>query len=98
MPFSRFKTQYQPEQLAKMIEAFELVWPQASSASGGLDENGMERLRTRLANYIVACASQGEFDPEKLAAFAIRAFADSKLYNIVADRAPLEAGQSKIPT
>ena len=66
MPFSHVGNSYQPEQLDKLTEAFNLVWPQVVLANGTATDIELERIRHRLANFIVACASQGEFEPEKL--------------------------------
>lgn len=74
MPFSHVRNSYQPEQLDKLTEAFNLVWPQVVLANGTATDIELERIRHRLANFIVACASQGEFEPEKLRGTALRAF------------------------
>jgi SpoU rRNA methylase family enzyme len=66
MPFSHVANSYQPEQLDKLTEAFNLVWPQVVLANGTATDIELERIRHRLANFIVACASRGEFEPEKL--------------------------------
>ena len=74
MPFSHVANSYQPEQLDKLTEAFNLVWPQVVLANGTATDIELERIRHRLANFIVACASLGEFEPEKLRETALRAF------------------------
>jgi hypothetical protein len=74
MPFSHVRDQYQPEQIAQLTEAFERAWPQVALVNGAGIPVELELLRQRLANYIMACASQGDFDPEKLAEQAVRAF------------------------
>ena len=74
MPFSHVANSYQPEQLDKLTEAFNLVWPQVVLAKGTATDIELERLRHRLANFIVACASRGECEPEKLRQTAFRAF------------------------
>jgi hypothetical protein len=53
---------------------FNLVWPQVVLANGTATNIELERIRYRLANFIVACASRGEFEPEKLRETALRAF------------------------
>ena len=73
MPFSHVRNSYQPEQLNKVTEAFDLAWPQIMLADPATDLQ-LEQLRQRLANFIVACACRGEFEPEKLAQTALRAF------------------------
>ena len=74
MPFRHVINDYQPEQLAKLTEAFNLVWPEILANSAGT-EIQIERLRQQVANFIIACASSGgEFDTEKLRATALRAF------------------------
>ena len=45
------------------------------SAYGAPTDIQLEQLRQRLANFIVACACRGEFEPEKLVQTALRAFA-----------------------
>ena len=74
MPFSHVANSYQPEQLDKLTEAFNLVWPQVVLANGTATDIELERIRHRLDNFIVACASLGEFEPEKLRGTALRAF------------------------
>jgi len=73
MPFSHVANSYQPEQLDKLTEAFNLVWPHVL-ANGTATDIELELMRRRLANFIVACASLGEFEPEKLRETALRAF------------------------
>ena len=41
MPFRHVKDSYQPEQLNKLTEAFDLVWPQIMPANGAATESGM---------------------------------------------------------
>jgi hypothetical protein len=74
MPFSHVSDSYQPEQLKKLTEAFNLVWPQIMLDYGAATDIQLEALRTRLANFIIACACLGEFEPEKLRETALRAF------------------------
>ena len=74
MPFSHVANSYQPEQLVKLTEAFDLVWPKVVLANGAATDIQLDRIRNRLANFIVACASLGEFEPEKLSETAFRAF------------------------
>jgi len=75
MPFSHVKNEYQPEELTKLTEAFNLVWPEIILANGADTESQIESLRQRVANFIIACASGGEgFEPEKLRATTLRAF------------------------
>jgi hypothetical protein len=73
MPFSHIKTDYQPEQLAQMTEAFHLAWPSISRANGAFLQADIDRLRERLADFILGCARQGEFNPETLKDRALRA-------------------------
>ena len=74
MPFSHVSNSYQPEQLKKLTEAFDLAWPQIMLAHSAATDIQLEQLRQRLANFIVACACRGEFEPEKLVQTALRAF------------------------
>ena len=74
MPFSHVANSYQPEQLDKLTDAFNLVWPQVVLANGTATDIELELISHRLANFIVACASLGEFEPEKLRETALRAF------------------------
>ena len=71
MPFNHVASSYQPEQLVKLAKAFDLVWPEVMQAKGAATDIQLDRLRKRLAN---ACACLGEFEPEKLAQTALRAF------------------------
>jgi hypothetical protein len=72
MPFRHVKDSYQPEQLNKLTAAFDLVWPRIMPANAAATE--LDWLHERLANFIIACASQGQFEPEKLRQSALRAF------------------------
>ena len=72
MPFRHVKDSYQPEQLAKLAEAFDLVWLQIAPPNQEAAE--LEWLRDRLANFLIACACLGEFEPDKLSQTALRAF------------------------
>ena len=74
MPFSHVRHSYQPEQLANLTEAFNLAWPQIMPANCAATDIELEGLRQRLANFMVACASRGEFDPARLRDTAFRAF------------------------
>jgi hypothetical protein len=73
MPFSHVASEYQPEQLAKLTAAFDQAWPRILLTNGANTPAQLEWLRKRLANYILACASRGEFDPDKLSTMAVRA-------------------------
>jgi hypothetical protein len=73
MPFDHVRSSYQPVQLAKLTEAFDLVWPEVRPDVATGDQ--LDQLRHRLANFLVACASRGEFEPERLRSTALRAFA-----------------------
>ena len=74
MPFGHVAPAFQPEQLDNLTEAFNLVWPQIMLANRAATDIELEGLRQRLANFIVACASRGEFDPARLRDTAFRAF------------------------
>lgn len=73
MPFSHVAPVFQPEQIAKLTAAFDQAWLQLSFAHRTNTPLELEWLRRRLANYLLACASGGEFDPDKLAEQALRA-------------------------
>jgi hypothetical protein len=64
MPFSQVASNFQPEQLTKMTAAFARAWPRVCHSANSPSE--LKWLQKRLANYILACASGGEFDPDKL--------------------------------
>jgi hypothetical protein len=59
MPFSHVANSYQPEQLVKLAKAFDLVWPQVMRANGTATDIELERIRHRLANFIVARHCRG---------------------------------------
>ena len=80
MPFRQVSNSYQPDQLNKLSQAFELVWPHIVDKYGAATDVQLESLRTRLANFIVACACHGELDPDRLRQTALRAF-NGKLEN-----------------
>ena len=73
MFFDHVRSSYQPEQLAKLTEAFDQIWPEVRPEAATADQ--LDQLRQRLANFMVACASRGEFEPERLRSTALRAFA-----------------------
>ena len=73
MPFSHVPPVFQPEQLVRLTAAFDQAWPQLSFAHRADTPLELEWLRRRLANYLLACASRGEFDPDKLTEQALRA-------------------------
>jgi hypothetical protein len=81
MPFSHVANSYQPGQLVKLAKAFDLVWPEIMLANGAVTDIQLDRLRKRLANFIVACASLGEFEPENLRETAFRAFLNRRAYD-----------------
>ena len=58
MPFRHVAPAFQPEQLANLTEAFNLAWPQIMLANRAAPDIELDRLRQRLANFIVACASR----------------------------------------
>jgi hypothetical protein len=73
MPFSQVASHFEPEQLAQLSAAFDEVWPRVLLANASGPKGQAEWLRKRLANYLLACASNGEFNPDKLTEQAIRA-------------------------
>ena len=74
MPFRHVQNDYQPEQIVQMTEALNLAWPQVLLANGASTPSQLDLLKQRLANFIIASASQGEFNPETLKEAAVRAF------------------------
>ena len=74
MPFRQVQNDYQPEQIVQMTEALNLAWPQVLFANDSSTPSQLDLLKQRLANFIIACASQGEFNPEALKEAAVRAF------------------------
>jgi hypothetical protein len=54
MPLSQFRSHYKPDQHAKLVEAFNLVWPQVMLAKPVANTAQLEWLRERLENFIVA--------------------------------------------
>jgi hypothetical protein len=73
MPFRDFAPHFQPEQLDKLNAAFEAAWPQL--LLDGIPKTPLEprQLKQKLAHHILASASTGVFDPEKLKEAALRA-------------------------
>ena len=53
MPFSHVRNSYQPEQLQKLNEAFDLALCQIMLAHSAASDIQLEQLRQRLANFIV---------------------------------------------
>jgi len=73
MPFSAVKDEFQPEELAKLTDAFHLAWPEVLIARGASTPAQLGWLRQTLAGYIIASARLGEFDPVKLKKEAVAA-------------------------
>lgn len=73
MPFCDVAASYQPEQLTKLTDAFNRAWPTLYFANRLDNAVQSAWLRKRLADYILACASRGECDPDKLAEKALQA-------------------------
>ena len=73
MPFSHVRDEFQPEELAKLTDAFNLAWPEVLLARGAGTRPQLAWLKQTLAHYLIACARLGEFDPEKLKAEAVSA-------------------------
>jgi hypothetical protein len=78
-PFSHAAFDYQPKQtLAKHTVAFDQAWPRVFLANGASTHAQLERLRQRLADYLLSSASQGESDPDILTEQAVRALVKRK--------------------
>ena len=72
MPFSHVRDEFQPEELAKLTEAFNLAWPEGWRG-GASTQPQLGWLKQTLAHYLIACARLGEFDPVKLKEEAVAA-------------------------
>jgi hypothetical protein len=73
MPFRDFAPHFQPEQLDKLNAAFEAAWPQLLFDDIPRTHLELRQLKQKLAHHILASASTGVFDPEKLKEAALRA-------------------------
>src|SRR5215210_2502569 len=73
MPFRDVATHFEPEQLDKLTAAFDTAWPQLLLAIKPETHLKERLLRQRLAHYILATASTGQFQPEILTEQALRA-------------------------
>jgi hypothetical protein len=73
MPFREFAPYFLPEQLDKLNAAFEAAWPQLLFDDIPKTRLELRQLKQKLAHHILASASTGVFDPEKLKEAALRA-------------------------
>jgi hypothetical protein len=73
VPFRDVSNHFQPEQLDNLTAAFDAVWRQLLFAETAKTPLELKLLRQRLAYHILASASTGQFDPEKLTEQALRA-------------------------
>jgi len=73
MPFREFAPYFQPEQLDTLNAAFEAAWPQLLFDDIPKTPLELRQLKQKLAHHILASASTGVFDPEKLKEAALRA-------------------------
>ena len=73
MPFRDFALHFQPEQLDKLNAAFKAAWPQLLFEDIPKTPLELRQLKQKLAHHILASASTGVFDPEKLKEAALRA-------------------------
>ena len=73
MPFRDFASHFQPEQLDNLNTAFKAAWPQLLFEDIPKTPLELRQLKQKLAHHILASASTGVFDPEKLKEAALRA-------------------------
>ena len=73
MPFRDFASHFQPEQLDNLNIAFKAAWPQLLFEDIPKTPLELRQLKQKLAHHILASASTGVFDPEKLKEAALRA-------------------------
>jgi hypothetical protein len=73
MPFRDFAPHFQPDQLDKLNAAFEAAWPHLLFTDIPRTSLELNQLKEKLAHHILASASSGVFDPEKLKEAALRA-------------------------
>ena len=74
MPFTPYKSSFDPETLQVLQEAFDMAMADVlASQAGSIDE---QQARDVIAKRIVTAAQEiGERDPERLKAYALEGFA-----------------------
>jgi hypothetical protein len=73
MQFSQVLHNFQCKELEKLNIAFNAAWPPLLLTNGSSTPFQVELLKKRLAQHIVACASIGQLDPERLKEESLRA-------------------------
>ena len=72
MPFTPYKSSLDPEALHAALEAFELAWAEIMAVPDAYDT---DLARNVLARRIIEAAMEnGERDPERLKAYALKGF------------------------
>jgi hypothetical protein len=70
MPFSEYRDNFDPETLLVLEAAFNGAWEILKSSGGEFDH---ETTRKALAELIMSFAADGETDPKRLKAMALKA-------------------------
>ena len=82
MPFSDVAAHFKPEQVGKLVVAFGAAWQHLLVSEMPTTPLELERLRQQLTQHLLASASTGEFDPQKLTEMALRALMKRRRFSL----------------
>jgi hypothetical protein len=79
VPFTSYRSSFDPETLAVLQAAFDSAWQELQTSGNRLASDAdREAARARLAKRIVAAAAAGERDPAVLKLAALQGLRDSR--------------------
>jgi hypothetical protein len=72
MPFHRYSSYFEPEELSKLAAAYEAAWQELLPESSSLTPDAIFLLKKKLAQIILASACTGKRDVDQLKQIAVR--------------------------
>lgn len=72
MPFHRYSSYFEPEELSKLTAAYEAAWQELLPESSSLTPDAIFLLKKKLAQIILASACTGKPDIDQLKQIAVR--------------------------
>jgi len=72
MPFHRYSSYFEPEELSRLAAAYEAAWQELLPQSCGLRPDAVPLLKKNLAQIILASACTGKRDVDQLKQIAVR--------------------------
>ena len=79
MPFKAYGAFFKPDELDILNNAYDAAWQHVRATSSGMTPSQAADLKNRLAKMILASASTGERDRERLTEIALRGVAGSNI-------------------